>query len=260
MKKYIPHVLVLSLLSIAEAARLFEFYNTFTGNEIAGMASAGISVAIIFYLAFYRYKWASRWATLLCIILSLASFVSPLQKELKKNEAANEIEKLKEYPKYDRRQAWTGKETYDTIIQKETHRIDVENENIMLRNSEIRAERKFSLYFWHLVLGAIVLGICVPILNYLVSHKIANLSTPISNHGMPNFWDREESGSISIKKGQSVPATETISESLTSEEIVPVKEDNIPKRQTIHIASKKRKFYDEGPSLPFPFMEGMSLA
>jgi len=268
--KYAFHIIVLLTLSVAESFRLHDFYVIVTKNSWAAWASAFLCVSIVFYLAFYGYRWSSRWATLLCIILSLASFISPLQSEFKKHDSENQAEKLLEYPKWDRRQAWTGKETYDTLMKKETARIDIENENIMLRNSEIRNQREFSLYFWHLILVAVVLGICVPILNYIVSHKISDLYNYDRKINFDNsiqdilkksgFTFRESVEKIELDHSDDSDEPPSDSSDMSSEysktEII---EQSKPGRKTVHIASKKRKYQDDSPSLPFPFMEELSF-
>lgn len=47
----------------------------------------------------------------------------------------------------------------------------------MAENAKIQTKKELSLYFWHLLLGAVVLAVCVPILNFLVSHKIAEVGS-----------------------------------------------------------------------------------
>lgn len=177
---WMPHAVVLALLSLAEGSRLFEFYRTLTGNTVAGVvagvASAGVTVAIVLYLAVYRYKWTSRWATFLCIVLSLASYVAPVQEEYTKIEQSRPVKELKSYPVWNPKLYWNGGgEAYSEAFKAETADIKRENERILTENSIIHSEQELSLYFYHLLLAAGVLAICVPILNYLVSHKIAEL-------------------------------------------------------------------------------------
>lgn len=180
MKKllqWIPHGIVLCLLSVAEGSRLFEFYRMLSGNALAGIASAGVTVGIVFYLALYGYHNASRWATALCILLSLASFVQPLKNEYIQEDKARPIKELLGYPTYNPKAFWNGgRETYVETYRLETERIKKQNELILSQNAETQASKELSLYFWHLLLGALVLAVCVPILNYLVSHKIASMA------------------------------------------------------------------------------------
>ncbi|MFQ3854553.1 helix-turn-helix domain-containing protein [Leptospira kirschneri] len=177
MKKvlqWMPHGIVLCLLSVAEGSRLYEFYRTLSGNTLAGIASAGVTVGIVFYLALYGYRNASRWATALCVLLSLASFVQPLKNEYIQEDKARPIKELLGYPTYNPKAFWNGgREAYVETFRLETERIKKQNELILSQNAETQASKQLSLYFWHLLLGALVLAVCVPVLNYLVSHKIA---------------------------------------------------------------------------------------
>ncbi|EMO26211.1 helix-turn-helix domain of resolvase [Leptospira interrogans serovar Bataviae str. HAI135] len=186
MKKilqWIPHSIVLCLLSVAEGSRLFEFYRMLSGNALAGIASAGITVGIVFYLALYGYRNASRWATALCVLLSLASFVQPLKNEYIQEDKARPIKELLGYPTYNPKAFWNGgRETYVETYRLETERIKKQNELILLQNAEITSSKELSLYFWHLLLGALVLAVCVPVLNYLVSHKIADMTEIMNNN------------------------------------------------------------------------------
>lgn len=176
--QWMPHGIVLCLLSVAEGSRLFEFYRLLSGNALAGIASAGVTVGIVFYLALYGYHNASRWATTLCVLLSLASFVQPLKNEYVKEDKARPIKELLGYPTYNPKAFWNGgREAYVETFRLETERIKKQNELILSQNAETQASKELSLYFWHLLLGALVLAVCVPILNYLVSHKIANMYT-----------------------------------------------------------------------------------
>ncbi|WP_017863250.1 helix-turn-helix domain-containing protein [Leptospira santarosai] len=199
MKKWLPHGVVLALLSLAEGSRLFEFYQTLSGNMLAGIASAAITVGIVFYLAFFGYRWASVGATILCVMLSFASFVDPLLNEFAREEKSHPARELLKYPAYNPRAYWNGgKETYVEAFRLETELVKRENERIMAENAKIQTKRELSLYFWHLLLGAVVLAVCVPILNYLVSHKIAEVHSnmlkmdfgPLGNRAATqNAWD-----------------------------------------------------------------------
>ncbi|UNE66877.1 helix-turn-helix domain containing protein [Leptospira interrogans] len=176
MKKWLPHGVVLVLLSLAEGSRLFEFYQTLSGNMLAGIASAAITVGIVFYLAFFGYRWASIGATILCIALSFASFVDPLLDEFAREEKSHPVQELLKYPAYNPKSYWNGgREAYVEAFKLETELVKKENARIMAENAKIQTKRELSLYFWHLLLGAVVLAVCVPILNYLVSHKIAEV-------------------------------------------------------------------------------------
>lgn len=264
MKKWIPHVIVLLLLSIAEAARLFEFFLVLTGNQIAGITSAIITVAIVFYLAFYGYLWASRWATALCIILSLASFVQPLRTEYKKDQERIPTVELKAIPEWNPRLFWNGgKDSYKRAYDLQVDAIREQNEKIMIDNQIIRKDRELSLYFWHLLLGALVLGVCVPILNYLVSHKISSLNARKTyDVNLPwakgtKTWETKEPEEDPVSDLKIFAKAHGV-EIMTAES-KPQSEFSSPTARPPRIP-KKRKFEDSGPSLPFPFMEGFVLA
>jgi hypothetical protein len=280
--RYFPHVVVFLLLSTAEGFRLFDFYNVMTGSEIAGIASAVVSVGIVFYLAFYGYSWASKWATFLCIVLSLASFVKPVQTEYKADELRNPTKELKEYPKYDYRMSWSlGKEIYAEMYKKERQNIDDQNIDIMNENQAIRAEKKLSLYFYHLLLGALVLGVCVPILNYLVSHKISQLrnwkgvdlrSGPLrkifpdetdlfhtkdNQKEPPGPGDPPAERAAAFTKEEAEKRIQELSTVISSASSQTEESDDDffvetprPKK-----SKAKKKIVDLGPGLPFPFFE-----
>lgn len=185
MKKWLPHGVVLVLLSLAEGSRLFEFYQTLSGNMLAGIASAAITVGIVFYLAFFGYRWASIGATILCIALSFASFVDPLLDEFAREEKSHPVQELLKYPAYNPKSYWNGgREAYVEAFKLETELVKKENARIMAENAKIQTKRELSLYFWHLLLGAVVLAVCVPILNYLVSHKIAEVHLNTLRYGL----------------------------------------------------------------------------
>ncbi|EMK12868.1 MULTISPECIES: helix-turn-helix domain-containing protein [Leptospira] len=194
MRKWLPHGLVLTLLSLAEGSRLFEFYQTLSGNMLAGIASAAITVGVVFYLAFYGYRWASVGATILCVALSFASFVDPLREEYAREEKSHPAQELLKYPTYNPRAYWNGgKEAYVETFRLETELVKRENERITTENAGIQTKRKLSLYFWHLLLGAVVLAVCVPILNFLVSHKIAEVHLDALKSNLNPIQSRSES-------------------------------------------------------------------
>jgi len=176
------HIVMLAILALAEGFRLTEFFKVQTGSYEAGAASAAVSVIVVLYLALFNMRNASIFATIVCVFLSLASFLQPYEdlqvSTIKKVNA--EGEKILPLPQYNPqvcRGTGEGKaeclKNYDKnhdaqVLEIKKHNARVEKvlsvgESKTLRQSEIVV----------FILGALVLGFCVPILTYTVSHRLA---------------------------------------------------------------------------------------
>lgn len=251
--KFVPHIIVLIFLCLAEGSRLYEFFKTLSGNEIAGIASAVVTVGIVFYLSFYRYIWASRFSTGICILLSLMSFLHPVKEEYMKEQVVKDKKELLPYPEYDRRAYWNGgKEVYVKSFNIRTQEVSRMNEKIIAHNEKLQIQNELPIFFWHLILGAFILSVGVPILNYLVSHKIAE----IFNEEQSKPHEPPRSRKVEKKSGPKETFFSLLKE---------VDSIKMPKAETQELKPvsneisqiKKKKKSIEQPSLPFDLAMAM---
>lgn len=171
------HIFMLLVLSLAEGFRLTEFFTVLSGNVGAGAASATVSVIVVLYLALFNMRGASIFATVVCIFLSLASFLKPYENlqvnNVKQNQ--NSVEKPLPIPQWEPRKFWgSGREDYRKSFNAEVERVTRYNERLekLMSVSESKSLRLSEIVVF--ILGALVLGFCVPILTYTVSHKLAD--------------------------------------------------------------------------------------
>jgi hypothetical protein len=170
---------MLTVLALAEGFRLTEFFKIQTGSYEAGAASAAVSVIVVLYLALFHMKKASVFATAICIFLSLASFLRPyedLQVSTVKR-VNSDAEKTLPIPQYDPRKCRGTDEAKESCLKsydKEVARIEKHNARIekLLTVGESKTLRLSEIVVF--VLGAVVLGFCVPVLTFVVSHKLAD--------------------------------------------------------------------------------------
>lgn len=180
MKRYlqiVPHVVLLLILATAEGFRLTEFFRMLTGSLGAGIASAMITVIIVTYLAIYRMNWTSFFAMLICVLLSFGSFLEPFQ-ELRRERMDNAIEtaesKRLPLPQWDAQRFWFGGgETYRKAFEAEVKHVEEHNRRVdaMLLSDE-QKEINVSRYVIF-ILGVVVMAICVPLLAFVISHKLS---------------------------------------------------------------------------------------
>lgn len=180
MKRYlklIPHVILLLILATAEGFRLTEFFRMLTGSLGAGIASAIVTVIVVTYLAIYRMNWTSFFAMLICILLSFGSFLEPFQ-ELRKERMDNAIEtaeaKRLPLPQWDAARFWYGGgETYRKAFEAEVKHVEEHNRRVDAATfSDEQKEFSLSRYVIF-ALGVIVMAICVPLLAFVISHKLS---------------------------------------------------------------------------------------
>jgi len=173
--KIVPHAFMLLILASAEGFRLFEFYKLLTNSSGAAIASALITVLIVVYLALYELITASLVVTIICMFLSLGSFLEPY-KNLKEQRNSNSIitlekEKrkmpeleLKKYRSYkDYRESYKADVK---IVQEYNSRID---EAIKLKKSEAESFANYIVFF----LGVVILALGVPFLTFIIAHKLS---------------------------------------------------------------------------------------
>jgi len=200
--KYIPHILVLVIISLAEMTRIQVFYEMLVDNLVSSIAISIVSTAIIFYLAYYKYSALSIVATAICIAINLASFVPTLMNTQDKIETKR-FEMLA-YPEYDQHKYWAGRDAYKRTFELEVERVKAENERRSLENEKLENTTK-PLNFWYMAVTVVLMSIFIPILNYFVSHKIAslgdNVKQPKNDNGngftrvdIPELGDDDRNG------------------------------------------------------------------
>lgn len=195
MKKFIPHILVLAILAIAEIPRLQVFFDIIVNNPITSYMVAFVSIAIIFYLSYYKHNVLSIIATVVCIAINIASF-QPVMQE-KQEALTGEKLPLLEYPTFEQSKYWSGRDTYKKAYELEVSRVEQINKEREERNETSQSP----VHFWYLLATALVMSIFIPVLNFVVSHKIADLAygsatltkrdgnddDDYSDGGFPNF-------------------------------------------------------------------------
>lgn len=176
MVKLFVHGVMLLILAAAEFFRLTDFFKIQAGSVEAGAASAVVSVVVVLYLALFRMKAASIFATFICVLLSLASFLRPYE-ELQFStvkQVTDITEKTLPLPVWDPRKFRSGEETYKASFDAETDRIKRHNERVEKIYS-VRESKNLRLSeIVVFILGALTLGLCVPVLTFTVSHKLAD--------------------------------------------------------------------------------------
>ena len=170
-------VLVLS----AEGSRFFNFFLLLSGSEMSALIFAIAVSLIIVYLALGEYEFTSKLSVVICIGLSVISYIDPFVKEVLEKDFTkiSELEKTKlDIPKWSSKwESKDDKEMRKLSFEAELEKVKKHNERIdneMLINDTTGKTKMIAFLF-----SAFLMSFCVPLLTYLISHKLAKEFTGV---------------------------------------------------------------------------------
>lgn len=168
-------IVMLILVLSAEGSRFFNFFILLSGSEISAFIFAIAVSLIIVYLALSEFERTSKFSVIVCIGLSIISYIDPFVKEIVEVDSnrVSEIEK-KFLPAPVWKSSWDLKD--DKELKKKT--FNAEFGKVAAHNKRVDAEilltetvgntKKLAFLF-----SAFLMSFCVPLLTYLISHKLA---------------------------------------------------------------------------------------
>lgn len=174
-------ILILILLLNAEGSRFFEFFGLLSGSQISAFLFALAVSLIIVYLSIGGYEKTSQLSVLICICLSVISYINPFVKEVLEVDFSKvkEIEKgYEDPPKWESKwESKTDKEMRKISFEAKLARVLSHNariDNEIKLNETISYTKKIAFSF-----SAFLMSFCVPLLTYLISHKLSKEFTGV---------------------------------------------------------------------------------
>ena len=176
-------ILMLVLVLSAEGSRFFDFFLLLSRSEMSALIFALAVSLIIVYLAIGEYTKTSKFSVLVCIGLSVISYIDPFTKEILENDFSKieTIEKQKkEIP------VWVSK--WESKKDKELREISFRSEIEKVKNYNERLEKEIltvntvsKTKMIAFLFSAFLMSFCVPLLTYLISHKLSKELTGVIN-------------------------------------------------------------------------------
>lgn len=168
-------ITMLALVLSAEGSRFFNFFIILSGSTLSAFIFAVAVSLIIVYLALGEYDLTSIFSVIICIGLSVISYIDPFTKEILEPDS-NRIEIVeKKYlaiPVW--RSQWDSKE--DKEMRKKSFNLELDKvlaHNLRVTNEiklqEVVSKTKLVAFLF----SAFLMSFCVPLLTYLISHKLA---------------------------------------------------------------------------------------
>ena len=174
-------ILMLVLVLSAEGSRFFDFFLLLSRSEMSALIFALAVSLIIVYLAIGEYTKTSKFSVLVCIGLSVISYIDPFTKEILENDFSKieTIEKQKkEIP------VWVSK--WESKKDKELREISFRSEIEKVKNYNERLEKEIltvntvsKTKMIAFLFSAFLMSFCVPLLTYLISHKLSKELTGV---------------------------------------------------------------------------------
>lgn len=171
--KLIPHFLVLFCLLLVEASRLSIYLETLVQNQLISGFLAFILLSIVFYYAFYEFEDLSFYATLVCIVISILSYINPIRLEFEKSNKI-ETKNLISIPVYNfQGQYWHEKMAYIKNLENITKQVEKQNQEIEKWNAKQESKGLDYLSLFKLISTALVFSFFVPFSVYRISHRLS---------------------------------------------------------------------------------------
>jgi len=168
-------ILILALVLNAEGSRFYKFFLISSGSDVSAFIFAVAISLIILYLAINGYSKTSKLSVIICITLSVVSYIDPFVKEVLEVDSSKleEKEKLKkDVPKW--KSQWESKD--DKEMKKISFLNEIENVkkyNARLDNEILVLQTVGKTKMIAFLFTAFLMSFCVPLLTYLISHKLA---------------------------------------------------------------------------------------
>ena len=190
-------LLMLGLLLGIEGSRFKNFFGILSGSELASIFFAIAVSLIIVYLALGEYEMTSKVSVIVCIGLSVISYIDPFVKEVLEVDFSkiSELEKTKqEIPK------WTSK--WESKLDKEMKSLGFKEEVEKVKSHNEKVEKEILILntvgktkMIAFLFSAFLMSFCVPLLTYLISHKLASefkgvIAIKRKNEDIENIFNR----------------------------------------------------------------------
>ena len=190
-------LLMLGLLLGIEGSRFKNFFGILSGSELASIFFAMAVSLIIVYLALGEYEMTSKISVVVCIGLSVISYIDPFVKEVLEVDFSkiSDLEKTKqEIPK------WTSK--WESKLDKEMKSLGFKEEVEKVKSHNEKVEKEILILntvgktkMIAFLFSAFLMSFCVPLLTYLISHKLASefvgvIAIKRKNEDIENIFNR----------------------------------------------------------------------
>ena len=190
-------LLMLGLLLGIEGSRFKNFFGILSGSELASIFFAIAVSLIIVYLALGEYEMTSKVSVIVCIGLSVISYIDPFVKEVLEVDFSkiSDLEKTKqEIPK------WTSK--WESKLDKEMKSLGFKEEVDKVKSHNDKVEKEILILntvgktkMIAFLFSAFLMSFCVPLLTYLISHKLASefkgvIAIKRKNEDIENIFNR----------------------------------------------------------------------
>ena len=190
-------LLMLGLLLGIEGSRFKNFFGILSGSELASIFFAMAVSLIIVYLALGEYEMTSKVSVIVCIGLSVISYIDPFVKEVLEVDFSkiSDLEKTKqEIPKWQSKwESKLDKEMKSLGFKEEVEKVKSHNEKVEKEILILNTVGKTKMIAF--LFSAFLMSFCVPLLTYLISHKLASefkgvIAIKRKNEDIENIFNR----------------------------------------------------------------------
>ena len=190
-------LLMLGLLLGIEGSRFKNFFGILSGSELASIFFAIAVSLIIVYLALGEYETTSKISVVVCIGLSVISYIDPFVKEVLEVDFSkiSDLEKTKqEIPKWQSKwESKLDKEMKSLGFKEEVEKVKSHNEKVEKEILILNTVGKTKMIAF--LFSAFLMSFCVPLLTYLISHKLASefkgvIAIKRKNEDIENIFNR----------------------------------------------------------------------
>ena len=190
-------ILMLCLLLGIEGSRFKNFFGILSGSELASIFFAVAVSLIIVYLALGEYEMTSKVSVIVCIGLSVISYIDPFVKEVLEVDFSkiSDLEKTKqEIPKWQSKwESKLDKEMKSLGFKEEVEKVKSHNEKVEKEILILNTVGKTKMIAF--LFSAFLMSFCVPLLTYLISHKLASefkgvIAIKRKNEDIENIFNR----------------------------------------------------------------------
>ena len=190
-------ILMLCLLLGIEGSRFKNFFGILSGSELASIFFAVAVSLIIVYLALGEYETTSKISVVVCIGLSVISYIDPFVKEVLEVDFSifSDLEKTKqEIPKWQSKwESKLDKEMKSLGFKEEVEKVKSHNEKVEKEILILNTVGKTKMIAF--LFSAFLMSFCVPLLTYLISHKLASefkgvIAIKRKNEDIENIFNR----------------------------------------------------------------------
>ena len=190
-------ILMLCLLLGIEGSRFKNFFGILSGSELASIFFAMAVSLIIVYLALGEYETTSKVSVIVCIGLSVISYIDPFVKEVLEVDFSkiSDLEKTKqEIPKWQSKwESKLDKEMKSLGFKEEVEKVKSHNDKVEKEILILNTVGKTKMIAF--LFSAFLMSFCVPLLTYLISHKLASefkgvIAIKRKNEDIENIFNR----------------------------------------------------------------------